>query len=206
MVLKNKFIELLASYTTDSNYIQELWIEVEKNYLKQDRHYHNLDHLEDVYYQLEPIKCQISNWNMVLFSIFYHDIIYNTLRSNNEEKSAELAEKRMTQISMAKGEIALCIQHILATKSHIVSSDNDTNYFTDADLSILGQSWSRYDRYANNIRKEYAIYPDVLYNSGRKKVLQHFIKMNRIYKTPFFYEKYEAQAKVNLQKELDILG
>lgn len=34
--------------------------------------------------------------------------------------------------------------------------------------------------------REYSIYSNVVYNSGRKKVLNHFLTMNRIFKTDFF--------------------
>ena len=93
---------------------------------------------------------------------------------------------------------------IKCTKSHEFS-DSDTNYFTDADLSILGKSWKTYEEYYQQIRKEYKIYPDFIYNSGRKKALQHFLKMDRIFKTDYFFEKYEIQARENLQNELQIL-
>jgi predicted metal-dependent HD superfamily phosphohydrolase len=91
---------------------------------------------------------------------------------------------------------------ILATKGHTVSTDNDTNLFTDADLSILGESWELYQEYFQKIRKEYAIYPDAVYNPGRTKVLNHFLSMERIFKTDIFHEKFELNAKNNLTREL----
>jgi predicted metal-dependent HD superfamily phosphohydrolase len=140
-----------------------------------------------------------------LFTLYYHDIIYNSLKSDNEEKSAELAEKRMKQIFVSNDTLELCKKQILATKSHIKSTDSDTNYFTDADLSILGQDWDAYSSYYKNVRKEYSIYPDFVYNPGRKKVLNHFLSMDRIFKTAFFYNRFEIQAKRNLQKEMELL-
>jgi predicted metal-dependent HD superfamily phosphohydrolase len=52
------------------------------------------------------------------------------------------------------------------------------------------------------VRKEYLIYPDLIYNPGRKKVLHHFLAMDRIFKTDFFYNKFEQQARQNLRKEI----
>jgi predicted metal-dependent HD superfamily phosphohydrolase len=92
----------------------------------------------------------------------------------------------------------------LATKTHILAADSDTNFFTDADLSVLGSDWESYSAYFKNVRKEYAIYPDFIYNSGRKEVLKHFLGMNQIFKTDFFYAKFEAQARLNLERELQI--
>src|SRR5690606_36924476 len=138
------------------------------------------------------------NWETILFTLYYHDIIYNPLKSDNEEKSAALAEKRMKQISVSFDTINQCKKQILATKGHNKSIDSDTNYFTDADLSILGQPWETYSIYYKNIRKEYSIYPDFVYNTGRKKVIRHFLAMERIFKTDFFFNKFETQAKRNL--------
>ena len=195
----------MTNYTDNDSLTNELWTEIEKNYLNKKRHYHTLHHLDSLLAQLIDVKEEIQNWNTILFTLYYHDIIYNSLKSDNEEKSAELAKKRMKQISVSIDTIELCKNQILETKSHIKSTDSDTNYFTDADLSVLGQSWETYSLYYKNVRNEYSIYPDLVYNPGRKKVLNHFLSMDRIFKTDFFYNKFEAQAKQNLQKEIELL-
>lgn len=204
-MLKETFTQLLLKYTDNKNLIAELWTEIEKKYSSKKRHYHTLDHLENLYLQLVKIKGEIKSWNTILFTLFYHDIVYNSLKSDNEEKSAKLAEKRMKQISVPNETIELCINQILATKSHIKSTHTDTNYFTDADLSVLGQTWETYSLYYKNVRKEYSIYPDFVYNPGRTKVLNHFLAMDRIFKTDYFYTKFETQTKSNIQKEILLL-
>jgi predicted metal-dependent HD superfamily phosphohydrolase len=204
-MLKQTFIALLTKYTNDQDLITELWAEIERNYSDKKRHYHTLNHLENLLQQLTEIKPQIKDWDVVLFSLYYHDIIYNSLKSDNEQKSAELAENRMKSIGISLAIIERCKAQIMATKAHFMSENEDTNYFTDADLSVLGQSWEMYSEYYQNVRKEYAIYPDLIYNAGRKKVLKHFLAMERIFKTNYFYLKFEAQARVNLEKELAFL-
>jgi predicted metal-dependent HD superfamily phosphohydrolase len=205
-VLKNTFLKLLSEYTNNDNSINELWTEIEKNYTHKKRHYHTLLHIQNLLDQLTAVKDAIQNWDCILFTLYYHDIIYSALKSDNEEQSALLAKKRMQQISVSSEIIELCTKQILATKSHIKSIDSDTNYFTDADLSVLGQSWETYTQYYKSIRKEYSIYPDLMYNPGRKKVLHHFLAMESIFKTSYFYDKFELQAKQNLQMELDVLN
>jgi predicted metal-dependent HD superfamily phosphohydrolase len=185
-VLKETFIGLLSNYTDKEGLINELWSEIVKNYSGKGRHYHTLEHLENLLTQLTEIKKEIQNWDVILFTLYYHDTIYNSLKSNNEEKSSNLAEKRMKQIAVPDEKVELCKKQILATKSHTISNDSDTNYFTDADLSVLGQIWEIYSAYYKNVRKEYSVYPDLIYNQGRKKILSHFLAMNRIFKTDFF--------------------
>ena len=93
----------------------------------------------------------------------------------------------------------------LYSKTSQPSENSDTNYFTDADLSILGQNWEVYTQYYKNVRKEYAVYPNIIYNSGRKKALQHFLTMENIFKTEYFYQKFEETARKNIQKEIELL-
>lgn len=205
MMLQEKFNELLTKYTDDKSLINTLWSEIEKNYSGNRRHYHTLQHLDSLLYQLTDVKEEIQNWDTILFTLYYHDIIYNATKLNNEEKSANLAVKRLKEVAVSSAIIEKCKKQILATKSHLSSNDSDTNYFTDADLSVLGQSWETYTLYYKNVRKEYAIYPSFIYKPGRKKVLHHFLSMDRIFKTDIFYNKYEANAKSNLQRELKTL-
>jgi predicted metal-dependent HD superfamily phosphohydrolase len=203
-MLKETFIQLITKYTDSSMLCDRLWAEIEKAYSGSKRHYHNLLHLTNLLDQLTTVKSEIANWEAILFSLYYHDIVYNTLKTDNEEKSAALAEKRMREIQVPAHIIELTRQQIIATKSHNTSANADTNYFTDADLSILGCDWDEYAAYFNKIRKEYAVYPAIIYNPGRKKVLQHFLQMERIFKTEIFYQLYEARAKLNLQKEMTL--
>ena len=204
-MIEKVFTNLTRQYTSDDKLINKLWNEILTAYSKSNRYYHTLQHLESLLRYLEDVKHQITNWNAVLFALYYHDIVYNVLKHNNEEKSAALASKRMTEIDVDADTLNKCTNIILATKKHLWNEDNDLNLFTDADLSILGADWNDYETYLKQIRKEYTIYPDIIYNSGRKKVLQHFLSMETIYKTEYFYKKFETKARQNLQGELKLL-
>jgi predicted metal-dependent HD superfamily phosphohydrolase len=202
-MLKETFLKLLSNYTDNNRVTNDLWIEIEQHYSDKERHYHTLHHLDNVLAQLNRIKGELRDWDTMLFTLYYHDIIYNVQRSDNEEKSAELAEKRMKQIDVPDDSIELCTKQILATKSHLKSPNSDTNYFTDADLSILGHDPETYLLYSQNVRKEYTMYSDFDYNMGRKKVLNYFLAMERIFKTDFFYSKFETPARKNIVNELN---
>ena len=202
-MLKQTFIELLLKYTDDKLLVANLWNEIEQNYSKSNRYYHSLIHLENLLQLLTEIRQLIEDYDTLLFTLFYHDLIYDSLKSDNEKRSSEIAEKHLQQLSISLDKIEKYKVQILATKNHNLSLDEDTNYFTDADLSILGQSWDIYSMYCQNVRKEYSIYPDFMYNSGRNKVLKHFLAMDKIFKTEHFYNKFEQQARINLEKELN---
>lgn len=196
------FFEACRHYSSDETTISSLWEEIEQQYSVTGRHYHNLAHLDNLTQELLPVKEQFSCWDAVVFSIVYHDIIYNVLKQNNEERSAGHAEKKLALIAVPATAAQKCKAMILATKGHQASDDHEVNLFTDADLSILGAQEEAYTTYFQQIRKEYAIHPGIVYWPGRKKVLQHFLSMPRIFKTDHFFKKYETQARKNLESEL----
>jgi predicted metal-dependent HD superfamily phosphohydrolase len=195
----------MSRYTQDRAVSKKFYSELVKSYSERGRHYHNLNHLESLLQQILPIADQLRDLDTVLFALYYHDVVYHVLRKDNEERSARLAQKRLTILNFDSNRIEICKQHILATKTHGLSNDSDTNFFVDADLSILGQDSLTYKRYAEGVRKEYSIYPDIIYKPGRKKVLTHFLQMEKIFKTESFFARFESQARINLKTELEAL-
>lgn len=205
MELKHRFNQLCLQFTQDQNLIENLWLEIEKKYSEKGRHYHNLEHLENMFSELEFVTDEISDFNIISFSVFYHDVIYDASSKSNEEKSAEFGKIRLEKLNIDKQLIDKISNQIIATKAHQKSDDQDTNYLLDADLSILGKDVETYLDYTKKIRKEYSIYPDFLYIPGRKKVLQHFSALENIFKTDYFTEKYEVQARENIEIEISLL-
>lgn len=202
-MLREEVIAAASPYATLEKAV-ELWQEIEACGHEAGRHYHTLDHFEHLLQVLTPHRNKFSDWPVVVFAITYHDAVYNPLKGNNEERSAALAEQRLTQIGFPVEKIARCKKFILATKTH-EPADDEINLFTDADLSILGASPEIYQRYIRQIRSEYRMFPDFLYKRGRKKVLHHFLGMQCIFKSEWFREHYEHTAKRNMQEELATL-
>ncbi|MCH9740232.1 MAG: hypothetical protein K0U38_05270 [Epsilonproteobacteria bacterium] len=196
------FQELCQTYNRDNKLIESLWREVESKYSEPHRHYHTLAHLTSLYSVLLPLKREIQNWDIILFTLFYHDIIYNVFSKENEEKSAMFAQTQLLKLDIEERHIKKVITMILATKHHKKSYDNDTQIFLDADLSILGSENKNYYIYTQEIRKEYAHYDNEVYKKNRIQLIQSFLERDRIYLHPLFYEQYEEQAKVNLTNEL----
>jgi len=179
---------------------------VRRAYTRPSRHYHDLDHLENLHSQLLPVRNSLEDSNAVIFAIAYHDLVYNVRSTSNERRSAERAAEQLGLMGIDTRTTQRCAAHIRATAGHALSEDPDTNLFTDADLSILGASPEDYSSYADGVRKEYGIYPDFLYIPGRRKVLVHFLAMPSIFKTAYFHDLLEDQARTNLREELDRLG
>lgn len=205
MNLKERFSENCFLFTADKILVGQLWSDIEKKHTEKGRHYHDLSHLENMFAELEALRSKIGNFTEISFSVFYHDVIYDAISKSNEEKSAEFAASDLQQLKVPYDAIERISNQIIATKLHQKSGDRDTNYFLDADLSILGKDLETYIDYAKKIRKEYFIYPDLLYQPGRKKVLKHFLALERIFKTEYFIDRYEVKARENMLAEMESL-
>lgn len=204
-MLKTTFITLAKNYSNDISIIEKLWDEIELNYSKKQRHYHNFSHLKNIIEELQKVREKIKDWDIILFSVYYHDIIYSIYKKDNEVKSAALAQKRLMSLSVQSNRALQCYKQIEATKYHKISNDMDTNYLIDADLSILGKDEITYSKYVAQVRDEYAIYPKMIYNKNRIKVLKTFLSKSKIYNTVYFFDKYEKQARRNIENEIKIL-
>ena len=199
--LKEIYFKLLINYT-DEKTINIFWNEISKKYNSSKRFYHNLNHITELIDLSIEYNSSIYDVEILQLSIFYHDVIYYAIKKDNELKSAVFCKKHLNKINYPKEKIEKCYEYILATKSHKSNNENDLNFLLDFDLAILGSQWADYEKYLNQIRKEYSIFPDIIYNNGRKKVLKHFLKQERIYKTDEFFSNFENVARENLSKEL----
>jgi len=191
----------------DQVLIEQYWQEIVHHYSGKDRHYHNLRHIEDLLSRAAAYKQQIEDYDVLRFSIWYHDIIYNALRKDNEAQSAALAEKRLLKTQLASARIQRCVQQIILTQKHNTADQpTDEQYLIDFDLSILGSSWENYVVYTKNIRREYHWYPAFAYKKGRQKAMLAFLERKRIYQTDAYFGQYEEIARENIRKEVNLLS
>ncbi len=203
MNLKEKFVNVLLEIGFEASKAGALWEELVKAYSGKNRHYHNLTHLEEMIVQYERYQSELTFPLELLFAIFYHDYIYKATSKDNELKSAELAISILPENAKINKE--LVFEMILATKLHEHNKVEDVNWLIDFDLKILSKEWKDYETYFNQIRNEYKIYPDLLYNPGRKKALQHFLENEFIFQTETFRTQFEKQARENIQREISQL-
>ncbi|MBX2841900.1 MAG: hypothetical protein KTR26_09010 [Flammeovirgaceae bacterium] len=205
--IKNYWAEIQDSLFSSENKSVEVFNIILKRLSEKGRFYHNQNHIEDLLLKEEAIDQLISNKFVFKLAIWFHDIIYNPLKSNNEEKSAKLAMEILTDTNISEEELNLISQFIIATKSHhLIIPHQDLPYFLDLDLSILGTSTEQYKAYMVQIRKEYRHVPGILYKKGRQKVLKSFLERKEIYFSDYFKKLYEEKARENLKFEIQFLS
>jgi len=178
-------------------------------YSEDGRHYHTLDHIAALLHLLDRHGQGLVDRKAVELAIFFHDAVCVPTRSDNEAESAALASARLTALGLPAALVARVADLILATRhgtEHAEPDDADLALLVDLDLSILAADRPRYAAYAQAIRSEYAVYPDVVYLPGRRHVLGQFLARPRIYRTSRLHELWDAAARANLAWELAELG
>ncbi len=202
--LKIAWTKLIGQFTTDEQLITGTWQQIEQHYTEDHRAYHNLTHINNMLEEAAQFDQKITDKEVVLLAIWFHDIIYDPLSKNNEKDSAELAKKILSQTDLSPERIQKCYDLILLTVKHQPekTAPLDDKLLIDFDLEILSRDWENYKTYSEQVRKEYWMYPAPLFKSGRKKAMGKFLERPTIYQTPFYQEAKEAKARNNIKREM----
>lgn len=190
--------------------IQQSWSRLLPHYRESHRHYHDLQHIDACFTWFDQVQDTLDNPLGVALAIWFHDIIYDVRRSDNEEKSAQYAVTALTNFVVSTTLVQQVYELVLLTRhpskpSHALTglvSQHDQALFLDIDLTILGQGDAIYTGYEKSIRAEYQHVPLWLYKLGRKRLLKQFLGQQRIYYSDYFTKKFETQARVNIQSVL----
>jgi predicted metal-dependent HD superfamily phosphohydrolase len=174
-------------------------------YSEPHRHYHNQRHIGECFAEFDGARNLARHAERVELALWFHDAVYNPKASDNEEQSAALAERWLSEAGLTAGFIAPVSGLIMATKHHEVGTDEDAALMVDIDLSILGQPEERFLEYEAQIREEYAWVPRIIFGPKRAKILERFLGRERIYATEWFQNKYEQQARENLEASIRCL-
>ena len=87
-----------------------------------------------------------------------------------------------------------------------LGSSLDAQLLVDIDLSILGSPAERFERYDQDVRKEYAWVSGFRYQEARAQVLQSFLDRPQLYHGEAAVALLEVQARINLAAALSRLA
>lgn len=184
--------------------LPEKWTnELARRYSEPHRRYHTLAHITELLSLLDEFE--LDDRDSVEAAIWFHDAIYDTHASDNEARSADLAETALRELQFPNIEAVRAM--IVATASHGATGlTRDGRLFLDADLSILGSPPERYREYAEAIRGEYAWVPRPQFAAGRSAILRRLLERPALYLTGEMQARFEAQARENVARELTALA
>ncbi len=191
--------DLWASLGSDSSY-DALYHQIVAAYGEPHRAYHGLAHLEHCLEQLDA-HCNLAEAaGEVELALWFHDAIYCSTKSDNEQQSADWARSAILEAELADAVADRVSALILATRHDAAPEGADGRLIVDVDLSILGSPPDAYDRYEDAVRREYRFVPGFLFRKKRRQFLDSFLRRDAIFLTEPFFELYESQARSNLRR------
>ncbi|MGI6853392.1 HD domain-containing protein [Mesorhizobium sp. 1B3] len=181
--------------------------ELEALYGAADRHYHGLAHIKELLRLAAEYHRELADPDAVEAAIWFHDVVYDSRRADNELRSAALAGERLASRVEPKR-----LRHITgmieATAGHALpdfddpAALRDAALFLDMDLSILGAPPHVFDAYEAGVRREYDWVSEADWRTGRRSVLQRFLSREHIFHTDIFRTACETKARENLSRSL----
>lgn len=206
-ILKSGIDGLIFKYTGDESKSARLAEFLTAKYSEKHRAYHNLNHVRSLLQTAGNFRAKITDYDSIIFAIWFHDAIYDPQGQTNELDSAALAVEKLTVLNYPQERTAKVEKMILATQKHDASSlDADGQLFLDLDLEILGADAEVYKQYAGAIREEYSFVPETLYREKRREILQRFLQREFIYYTDEMRETREKAARRNIANEIKELS
>ncbi|WP_252395278.1 HD domain-containing protein [Streptantibioticus parmotrematis] len=170
------------------------------------RRYHTTDHLLAVLDRVDELAGHATNPDTVRLAAWFHDAVYRPDRSENEERSAHLAERALPEAGVGDAVTAEVARLVRVTAVHDPADDDaDGQVLCDADLAVLAGSPGAYAAYAAAVREEYGFVPDADFRSGRAEVLRQLLGLPRLFRTPYGVEHWERAARHNVGTELELL-
>jgi len=199
--LEQRWNRLVAASGAEISAAQSHFSNLCQAYTEPQRHYHTLDHITQMLNWLDEAGVDDV---AALWAAWYHDWVYNPGKKDNEARSGVQASAVLSEIGVEASIIGRVVRIIEATKDHKVdgAADQVLHFVLDADMAILGVPEQQYEQYCSAVRSEFKSVPNFLYKRGRKKFLQSVLKQEKIYSTDWFFERFEAQARINVELEL----
>ncbi|MEI7030817.1 hypothetical protein [Streptomyces pratensis] len=170
------------------------------------RRYHTTAHLTAVLDRVDTLAAHARDPDAVRLAAWFHDAVYRPDRTENEERSAALAERALPEAGVPDAVTAEVARLVRLTVTHDPAADDrDGEVLCDADLAVLAGGPQEYGLYAAQVREEYGFVPDEAFREGRAAVLRQLLALPRLFRTPYGAAAWEERARHNLATELELL-
>ncbi|GAA1168597.1 putative metal-dependent HD superfamily phosphohydrolase [Kitasatospora gansuensis] len=170
------------------------------------RRYHSTAHLTAVLDHVDTLAGHAEDADAVRLAAWFHDAVYKPDRSENEERSAQLAVRALREAGLGEPlteEVARLVR--LTVGHHPAPGDRNGEVLCDADLAVLGGTPEQYAAYAAAVRAEYAFVPDDAFREGRAAILRQLLALPALYRTDTARQRFDDAARRNLAAELMLL-
>lgn len=179
---------------------------VETAWQERQRAYHTIEHLEKGLQLLAEYRHLAANPAELELAFYFHDLVYDPLRHDNEAKSAERATAALLAAGAAPELAGRIAELVMFTLHQAEPPDPDARLLVDVDLAILGAGREDYDRYEQAVREEYGWVPRRVFRAKRAEILGELLARPRIYRTPELHQRFEPAARGNLARAIEALS
>lgn len=204
--LRAAWLSLTKRLDVEPKRAKKAFKSIRKCFEMPGRYYHTLAHIKAILGLIDTHESEIEDPDRLRFVTWFHDLIYDSTRTDNEEVSAAMAEETMAFMGLPTDLIQQVSDLILRTEGHQTEGATpDEQLFLDFDLAILGTPPETYQQYAQDVRAEYGWVSTSAYVGGRKQVLEGFLDRAEIYSTDLGKSNWDENARTNLAWELNHL-
>ena len=197
--------EAWAQLAGDSPTSRTEWAAVVAAWSEPHRRYHDLRHLAAVLGLVGELAGAATDPDAVRLAAWYHDVVYDPRRSDNEQVSAERARAGLRGL-VPEERVVEVVRLVLLTAGHDPAPDDaDGAVLCDADLAVLAGPPEAYATYASAVREEYGHLSDAEFTAGRTAVLEHLLALPALYRLPAVADEWTPRARANLAAELSLL-
>jgi predicted metal-dependent HD superfamily phosphohydrolase len=197
--------EAWAALAGDSPISRTEWAAVVAAWGEPHRRYHDLAHLAAVLGLVGSLAGAATDSDAVRLAAWYHDVVYDPRRDDNEQISAERARAGLRGL-VPEERVAEVARLVLLTAGHDPAlGDVDGAVLCDADLAVLAAPPEAYAGYASAVRAEYGHLSDAEFTAGRIAVLERLLTLPRLFRLPAVAEDWTPRARANMTAELTLL-
>ena len=174
-------------------------------YQDANRHYHTMHHIDHCLGMFEQCKSLLHNPDAVELAIWFHDVILESGRRDNEARSAQLYLELSAGVQPE--EMRQLVGRLIMAPLHdgVSLDDADSIYMVDIDLTSFGLPWQEFLRDSLDLRAENLHLCDADYHLNQTGFQRSLLARPRFYLSDFFFERMEKQARANLARYFDHL-
>ena len=183
-----------------------LQVELLNAWAEPHRHYHDQRHLRECLALWARWRGLGDRAGEVAIALWFHDAVYDPQAGSNELNSAAWAARSLIRAGLASEAAQRVHDLVMATQHDAPATGPDARLLVDIDLAVLGSPPERFERYDQDVRKEYAWVPGFRYRDQRAQVLQGFLDRPQLYHGEAAVALFEGQARINLAAALSRLA
>ncbi len=198
---QTRFASLWDRHASGAPSGDTVYQELANSYSHPTRHYHGLPHIHACLEHFDIVREHLDNPDAVEMALWFHDVVYDPCRTDNERKSAELFEIH-TGNGIESTFVGQVTNLIMMTVYPSNPLSADEKFMVDIDLSSFALPWNDFIRLGRLVRDEFGHLTDREFEQGELEFFRMLSNREYFFYTEFFRSRYENTAQSNLDRKI----